>query len=120
MSFIDTRDISAVAAELLTTTKFDNQAFDLTGAEAVDHSQVAKVLSAASGKEIGYQDVAPAPFKQALLGAGLPEDYSDFLLMIFGFLREGYSSRVTDSVPKILNRPPRTLQTYATDHRAAF
>ncbi len=120
VSFIDTRDIAAVAAELLTTSKFDNQALDLTGGEAVDHGQVAKALSQVSGKTIGYQSVDPAPFKQGLLAAGLPEDYSDFLLMIFGFLREGYSARVTDSVQAVLNRKPLTVAQYAADHRLAW
>lgn len=38
-SFIDSRDIAAVAAQLLSTADFDNQDFDLTGPRALDHDE---------------------------------------------------------------------------------
>lgn len=120
VSFIDTRDISAVAAKLLIDDSRNNRDFDLTGGEAVTHAQVAAALSQAAGKTIGYTSVAPAPFKAGLLQAGLPEDYSDFLLLIFGLLREGYSARVTDNVSQFLGREPFQLNQYAQDFRQAW
>lgn len=120
VSFIDTRDIAAVAAKLLVDDSRNNRDFDLTGGEAVTHAEVAAALSHATGKKVGYTSVDPVPFKAGLLQAGLPEDYSDFLLMIFGFLREGYSARVTSSVSDILGRQPIRLEQYAQDFRQAW
>ena len=114
-SFIDAKDISAVAAKLLTTDTFNNRAFNLTGPEAIDHDQVAKEISAVGGKNITYQEIAPADLKKGLLGAGLPEDYTDFLLLIMGFLREGYNAAVTTSVKDITGREPRSVKQYAQD-----
>lgn len=117
VSFIDARDISAVAAKLLTTDEFNNKDFDITGSEAVDHAQVATAISKATGQTITYQEIKPEELKAGLLAAGLPADYTDFLIMIMGFLREGYSAGITDNVKKITGQQPRTLAAYAEDHK---
>jgi uncharacterized protein YbjT (DUF2867 family) len=119
-SFIDARDISAVAATLLTTTAFDNQAFDLTGAEALDHAQVAAVISKATGLRIAYEDITPDAMRPGLLQAGLPADYADFLLMILAAFKDGHAERTTDAVLRITGRAPGTLEQYARDYRAAW
>jgi len=117
-SFIDARDIAATAAALLTTDAFANQDFDLTGPRALDHNEVAAILSKAAGKSIGYTDITPEAMLQGLLGAGIPRDYAEFLLLILGFFKAGYAERTTDSVLTITGHPPRTFEHYAQDYRA--
>jgi uncharacterized protein YbjT (DUF2867 family) len=117
VSFIDARDISAVAARLLTSDDLNNQAFDITGPEAVDHNDVAHAISASAGKKITYQNIEPSVLKNGLVAAGLPVDYVDFLLLIFGFLREGYNAGVTDGVLKVTGKKPRSLQNYAVEYK---
>lgn len=120
VSFIDSRDISAVAAKLLVSSEFDNRDFDLTGSESIDHSQVAAEISKGAGRKVSYQEIKPEEFKQGLLGAGLPEAYANFLVLIFGFLREGYSARTTDAIKKITGREPRKVAQYVTDYKQAW
>lgn len=74
VSFIDARDIAAVATKLLISDEFNNQAFDLTGGEAVDHTEVAKAISERSGRRIVYQEITPKEFSDNLLKSGLPSD----------------------------------------------
>lgn len=119
-SFIDARDIAAVAAELLTGDKHANQAFDLTGVEAIDHSQAAKALSEVTGKDIRFQDITSDEMRGGLLGAGLPADYTEFLLVILNYLKLGYAERVTDSVEKITGRAPIRFQDYANDYKKSW
>jgi uncharacterized protein YbjT (DUF2867 family) len=120
VSFIDSRDISAVVAKLLVDDTFNNQDFDITGPEAIDHSEVAAAISNQIGEKVSYQDIPPADLKAGLLTAGLPEDYVDFLLLIFGFLKEGYNAGTTENVKKILGREPRGVDTYAADYKEAW
>jgi uncharacterized protein YbjT (DUF2867 family) len=117
-SFIDARDIAAVAAELLLRSDHDDRAFDLTGSEALDHDQVAVLLSQAAGRTITYQDIPPAAMRDGLLAAGLPPAYAEFLLVILGFFKAGYSERTTDAVQAVTGRPPIRFAQYAQDHRA--
>jgi uncharacterized protein YbjT (DUF2867 family) len=117
-SFIDTRDIAAVAAQLLSSEHFVNAAHDLTGSETLDHHQVAAILSKAAGRPIGYTDIPNEAMREGLLGAGLPADYADFLLVILGAFKAGFAERTTDAVSRITGRAPIRLEQYAQDFKA--
>jgi uncharacterized protein YbjT (DUF2867 family) len=119
-SFIDARDIAAVAAALLTTDTHANAEFDLTGAEAIDHDQVAALLSQATGRTIGYTEVTPEAMRPGLLAAGLPAAYADFMLLILGYFKAGYAERTTDAVQRITGRAPIGFAQYARDYREAW
>lgn len=119
-SFIDSRDIADVAASLLQRSDLDGQAFDLTGGESLDHDAVAAILSEVAGRTIRYQEVTPDEMRPGLLAAGLPADYTEFLLTILHFFKLGYSERVTDAVERITGKSPRRFQAYAQEYRAAF
>jgi uncharacterized protein YbjT (DUF2867 family) len=119
-SFIDARDIAAVAPELLLSDRFDNRDFDLTGGEALDHDEVAAILSHETAKRIAFEDTTPEAMLQGLLGAGLPPAYAEFLIVILGYFKAGYAARIEDSVEAILGRKPIAFATYAKDHRTAW
>ena len=119
-SFIDARDIAAVAARLLTSDTFVNHDFDLTGPVALDHDQVAAILSRETGRPIVFQDIPPAAMLDGLLTAGVPRPYAEFLLLILSFFKAGYAERTTDAVAQIVGRAPGSFKQYAHDHRAAW
>jgi uncharacterized protein YbjT (DUF2867 family) len=119
-SFIDARDIAAVAAELLTSDRHANQELDLTGPEALDHDQVAAILARETGRPIAFQDIPPEAMRSALLDAGLPRPYAEFLLVILGYFKAGYAERITDSVERVTGRRPTAFATYAKDYRASW
>lgn len=120
VSFIDARDISAAAAALLTSDRFNNRDFDLTGPEAIDHAEAAAILSKATGKPVSYQEIQPEELKAGLLQAGLPKDYAELLLVLFSYLRAGYASAVNGNVESITGHKPSPLAKYAADHNAAL
>lgn len=119
-SFIDTKDIAAVIAKLLTSDSLNNKSFDLTGPEALDHDQIAKTISEATGRKIEYVEIEPNELKRGLLGAGLPGDYVDFLLMILSFLKQGYNAGVTSTVKEILGRDPHSFTQVAKQSKQAW
>lgn len=119
-SFIDARDIAAVAARLLTSEAFDNRDFDLTGPRALDHAEVAAVLTQAAGRSIGFTDITPEAMLQGLLDAGLPQDYAQFLVLILGFFKAGNAERITCAVQQITGQAPRAIEQYAKDYRASW
>lgn len=119
-SFIDARDIAAVAAALLSGDEFANRDFDLTGAQALDHDEVAAILSREAGRTILFEDIAPEAMLAGLLQAGLPRDYAEFMLVILGFFKAGYAERTTDAVQRITGHAPRAFAAYAKDYRAAW
>ncbi|HET8748868.1 MAG TPA: hypothetical protein VFM98_24965, partial [Ramlibacter sp.] len=120
VSLIDARDIADVVLRLLTSHDLDNQAFDITGPEALDHDEVAAILSRVTGKTIGYQEITPEQMNQALLGAGLPADYAAFLVAILGFLAQGYAAPVNDEVQRVTGHAPRRFEQYAQENSAVW
>jgi uncharacterized protein YbjT (DUF2867 family) len=119
-SFIDARDIAAVAAELVTRSDFDGRDFDLTGGEALDHDQVAVHLSRETASRIEFQDITNEAMLAGLLAAQLPKTYAEFMVVILGYFKLGYSERITDAVETITGRPPIRFAQYAQDYRTAW
>jgi uncharacterized protein YbjT (DUF2867 family) len=119
-SFIDTRDVGAVIARLLTSHDYDNRDFDLTGPQALDHFDVAAILSRVTGEHIQYEPIEPGVLRASLLGAGFNAAYADFLVLILGFLAAGYNERITFGVPILLGREPISFEQYAQDYRQAW
>jgi len=119
-SFIDARDIAATAVELLTRSDFDNRDFDLTGPAALDHDEVAAILSRETGRAITFQDIPSAAMLDGLLTAQVPRPYAEFLVLILGFFKAGYAERTTDAVQRIVGRAPGRFEAYAKDYRASW
>ncbi|MFN4152647.1 MAG: nucleoside-diphosphate sugar epimerase, partial [Candidatus Sericytochromatia bacterium] len=82
--------------------------------------EVASIISEVTGKNIGYQDITPEEMREGLLGAGLPADYTEFLLIILSFFKLGYSSAITNSVKEITGKDPISFRKYAEDYKASW
>ncbi|MBX7059975.1 MAG: NAD(P)H-binding protein [Leptospirales bacterium] len=119
-SFIDARDISAVAAKLVAGREFLQQAINLTGPQALSHAEVAAQISAAIDQKVEYVDISSQQFQDSLAAAGLPPDYVGFMVYIAGALKEGHAAPITDNVQKVLGRPPRDFAGYARDSKKAW
>ncbi|AMF93989.1 SDR family NAD(P)-dependent oxidoreductase [Vibrio fluvialis] len=117
-SFIDVRDIASSAAAALTTNRFDNQAFNLTGPEALSYAQAAQKISEALGKPVVYQAMEEGAFCDLLKSVGVPADYAEFLTSIFYPVREGWTAGVSDAVVTLTGKAPRSLDEYIADHLA--
>ena len=120
ISYTDTRDIAAVAAQVLTSPGHQGNSYMLTGPQALSAAEVAERLSAATGRQVRYVDVGPDAFRQALADAGLPGWLVDPLVEGNTLLAAGAGATVTDEVARVTGRPPRTFAQFAADHRVAF
>lgn len=119
-SFIDARDIAACALAALTSTRFNGQAFTLTGPQALDYGAAAALLSQAAGRRIVYQAIDDARFVANLQAAGVPADHGRMLAGLFAAVRAGQTAQVSDAVERMTGRPARTLSQYMADHAGAF
>lgn len=118
--FVDARDVGEVAAHWLTDGGVGTAALDLTGPEALDFFETARVLSDAIGRRVDYLRPGASAFVRERLAAG--DDLPFALGMAGGYtaVRLGRADPVTDTVERVLGRPPRTLRDFAEDYRAAW
>lgn len=116
ISMVDVRDVAAMALVALTSEEFENRAFEISGPEALSMSEVAERLSESLGRNIHYVDVSEQEARDALHDEGAPDwQISDYLTYQW-FLRSDYGSMVTQSIAKMLGRPPRSFAEFARDH----
>jgi uncharacterized protein YbjT (DUF2867 family) len=115
-SFIDTRDIGAAAAAALTEPGHENQAYDLTGPEALDYYQVAERFTQALGRPITYRSPSSLQFflRQARK-SGL--SYALVTTWLYGNTRRGMADRVTGEVKRLTGREPIRLEQYIHDYQ---
>lgn len=119
-SFIDARDIAAVASKLLVDDTLANRDFDITGPLALDHDEVAAIIGKALGRRVAFQDIEPDLLRKGFLAGGVPADYAEFLLVILDYLKQGYAERTTDSVREVLGREPIGFAKYVRDYAGAW
>jgi uncharacterized protein YbjT (DUF2867 family) len=119
-SYIDIRDVAAVAARVLTRPGHERKGYALTGPEALSGDEVAQRLSAATGRQVRYVDVGPDTYRRVLTAAGLPGWLVDRLIELNVMMAAGHAAGVTDDVATLIGRQPRTFEQFAADHRAAF
>lgn len=120
VSHVDLRDIAATAAKTLTDDGHEDRIYTLTGPTALTNAEAAQILSDDVGREIRYVDMPPEQFKQALLGAGLPEWSADALIDLQRLYREGGASEVTSDIEHLLGRRPTSFEQFSRDYRQAF
>ncbi len=120
VSFIDARDIAAVAAKVLTEDGHASKSYALTGAETFTHSEVAQELSKVVEKTITYTAISDGDMKSGLEAQAMPDTVIDFMLALFGAMRAGYNASVTGDVSKVLGQQPRTLSAFAREFAASF
>lgn len=119
-SFVDARDIGAVAAEILTDDGHVGSTYDLTGPEALGIADVARILSTGASREIRYIDVPEAAARDAMLQAHIPEWQVDALLELHAINKKGLWNGVTSDVEKITGHSATTFTQFARDHAASF
>lgn len=119
-SFVDVRDIGAVAALAMTDPGHENQAYDLTGPEALDYWQAAGFLSGVLGRTIRYANPTPLRFFFTRLQRGTPFMFSLVMTGLYLSTRNGMADKVTGEVQRLLGRPPISFQQYAQDYASAW
>ncbi|MFB6093556.1 MAG: SDR family oxidoreductase [Halanaeroarchaeum sp.] len=120
VSFVDARDIGAVAATALTESGHENRAYDVTGPSALDFEAVAAVFTDVLDREITYPNPSLLSFARRLRGRGASLGDVAFLGSIYTAARLGMADRVSEDVERVLERRPRSLRDFVADNADAF
>ncbi|MFJ4714510.1 NAD(P)H-binding protein [Streptomyces sp. NPDC088785] len=113
------RDIAEVAVRALTEDGLAGRAPVLTGPDPLDQRDKVRLIGAAVGRTLRFEDVSPARVRQTMLAQGLPEDVPDRLL---GSLADHAveAGPATRTVEQLLGHPARSFATWAVENAAAF
>ncbi len=120
IGLVDTRDIAAVAACVLTRSGHEGKAYDITGPEALSFHDIAARIGEATGRAVTYVDVSPSDAEKFLLAGGMPAWLADTLVGLYGIFAAGHASATTRVIEDVTGRPARTFAQFAAEHARVF
>ena len=120
-SFIDARDIAAVVAKVLQhPAEHSGETYELNGPEAISYAELADKITAVAGRPVRYVDIPEAAQREAMLGLGMPEWQVGALLDLQQYYTGGQGGEVTDVLPRLLGRSPKTVDEFLQEFAESF
>lgn len=126
MSFVDARDVAAIAVKMLMNSnngenrQYMNKGYDITGPEALTYSEVAEILSNEISKKISYIDITEDVAREGMKQIGMNDWVIDIMMELFRIMRAGYGSEITTVVERITGRKPIAFTQFAKDYAEVF
>ncbi|MFF4593151.1 NAD(P)H-binding protein [Amycolatopsis sp. NPDC001319] len=118
---IDTADIAAVAALVLTSDGHEGAEYVLDGGELLTVADQVAILSAVLGREIEVREPSsPDEIVRSRFPAGAPPALAEALLETAALMRADVEGSRTDTVSRLLGREPRTFAAWCERNAAAF
>jgi len=124
-SFVDVRDIAAVAVQALSgskngESKHIGKAYDITGAEALSYGEAAEILSKELAKKVSYVNISDEDARKGMKDMGADEWTINSMIELFGITRAGYPSEISPAVEQVTGNKPTTFSQFARDYASAF
>lgn len=104
-SFISTGDIAEVASVAFADEHFGME-YNLTGPEALNHSEVAKIISDNSNKDVKYFPLKEEEMLQSARENGMPEGAVQYMAVLYRAVRADLMSATTEDVKKVTGKKP--------------
>jgi len=113
-AFATSGDMAAGGAAVLLNDagKFDNQAIDIAGSQAVSWEEIASMISAITGKQIRYVSPEISAYKQALTQAQVPPVFVNMLAGFAQATAEGEFDSTTGELENLIGRKPVSVAEY--------
>lgn len=120
-SVIDVRDVGLAAAKtLIAPPEHAGKTYELNGPEAVNNDEIAARISRITGQTARYVDIPEEAQRKSMLDMGMLEWQVAALLELQEYYLTGKCAAVTDVLPKLLGRPPITLDQFLNEFKDSF
>lgn len=120
ISFVDVRDIAAAALESFFDERHKNRIYTLTGGQALDHYQIAEILSKVTGRKITYIPVSHNELWDLLKESGWDDISSEMMIGLYEIARHGWSEDISSDLPHVIGRSPITFEQFALDFQSEW
>ena len=117
---VDTRDIGAVVAAVMTGTGHEGKSYEITGPEILSFADAAARFSKVLGRKIDYVHVPMPAYRQTLSRFLTNPWHLNAVCELFQEIADGHVLRTTDTVQKLTGGPPNSLEQFIRDHQAVF
>jgi uncharacterized protein YbjT (DUF2867 family) len=119
-SYVDVRDVAAVAAKVLRGGEHDGKTYELNGPEALTYAEVAEKISRHAGIAARYVDIPEEAQRKAMLDQGMPEWQVTALLELQQYYTGGKGGELDGLLKALLGRPPITMDQFLQEFAGEF
>ena len=120
VSSLDVRDIAVVAAKALTGAEHRGKTYELNGPEALTYAELAEKISRQAERPVKYVDIPLEAQRKAMLDQGMPAWQVDALVDLQEYYASGNGGAVDSLLPKLLGRPPITMEHFLAEFAGEF
>ncbi|MFC4310083.1 NAD(P)H-binding protein [Steroidobacter flavus] len=120
-SWVDARDVAAVAVAALKDPSHAGRIYTVTGSESLSFPQIADRLSHILGKPVRYHDITANEARGWLQGKGLSPVMIEAKLEYWDACASNMLNVPPNTVVQdVTGHPPRTLEAFVRDYKARF
>ena len=120
-SWVDARDVAAVAVAALKDPSHEGRFYTVTGPESLSFPQIADRLSHILGKPVRYNDITANEARGWLQGKGLSPVMIEAKLEYWDACASNMLNVAPNNVvQEVTGRAPRTLEEFVQDYRTRF
>jgi len=117
INYIDVRDVAETIVTVLMNPGHEHQAYEITGPEAMDLYQIAKIFSRELGREIKYMRPSTIRFVRQNLVDKKKLLYVLTLSLLYNAARSGKMNYTNDVFRSITGHDPRNLTDFIHEYR---
>jgi uncharacterized protein YbjT (DUF2867 family) len=117
VNYIDVRDVAEAIVTILMNPGHEHQAYDITGPEALDFYQIARIFSTELGREIKYTRPSAIKFVRQKLLDKKQMLYVLTLSLLYNAARSGKMNYANDVFWNITGHDPRNITDFIHDYR---
>jgi NAD(P)H dehydrogenase (quinone) len=110
-------DCAAAAAAVLMSDAHEGRTYEITGPEALSQSDIARLLSEASGRPVTVVQTGDRRLRWGLGRLGTPKPVARAIVDLGIATREGYFDVVDGAFERLVGRRPQTLREVLTANR---
>jgi uncharacterized protein YbjT (DUF2867 family) len=120
LSYLDVRDVAAVAAAALSGGQHIGKVYELNGPEALTCSEVAEKIAKHSARPVKYVDIPMEAQRKAMVEQGLPEWLIAAELDLQQYYVNGHGGSLDGLLEGLLGRPAIRMDEYLSENKEAF
>jgi NAD(P)H dehydrogenase (quinone) len=110
VAYVSRDDCAAAAAAVLVQDGHEQQAYDITGPDAIGPHDLAELATELGGQPVEVVSVDDEALIGGMVAAGLPEPRARALASFAVATRLGFLGKVSSAVAELSGRPPRSLR----------
>ncbi len=120
VALTDHRDAAEAAVRVITDPATWGRHHDLTGPRLLSWPEAMQALSAELGEQVTFVTTSEQDLLARLTGHGVPAFQAELLIAREWALLAGENERTTTGIQDLTGHPPRTVEDFLHENRAAF